>query len=178
VPALPNQRQEQFAVLVAQGVSQTEAARQVGYKTPSVDASRNMDKPKIRARIEELRPLVDQQIVERIADVVVPTREYVLGELRQVAERAKAANDRGALLRALELMGKEIGMFVQRTMTLESPLQGLSADQLLQLLAFTDAMGLPSRPAEAPDAVPQRPMIEGQAVDNPVNTRNGVQPDA
>jgi hypothetical protein len=53
-------------------------------------------------------------------------------------ETAKLASDRGAVNKGLELVGREIGMFVQRSMQIESPLQRLSADKLLSLLAIVE----------------------------------------
>ncbi len=44
-------------------------------------------------------------------------REWVLSRLAQNAEAALADNDRGAANRALELIGKEQGMFIERKET-------------------------------------------------------------
>ncbi len=60
-----------------------------------------------------------------------PTREWVLAELALNVEEAKAKGDRAAINRSLELIGREIGMFVERKVDIRSPLEGLSADQLM-----------------------------------------------
>jgi hypothetical protein len=81
---------------------------------------------------------VDIEKAKEIVRVNAPTREWVLRELVDQVEHAKLASDRGATLKGLELVGKEIGMFVQRSMAIESPLARLSADKLLALLALVD----------------------------------------
>ena len=62
----------------------------------------------------------------------------MLRELCDNVSRAKEAMDRGSVNQGLELVGRELGMFVQRTMAIESPLQRLPADRLLALLALVD----------------------------------------
>ena len=161
-----NARQEMFALLIAQGMSQLRAATEAGYKKPGVVSTRLMRDPDIQNRVAELRPVVSQELVRQTVAAIVPSREFVLRELMEVAAQAKEAKDRAALLRSLELMGKEVGMFVARTMAIESPLQGLSADRLTLLLRLVeDAQGdVASRVVAAPGAIGLKPMIEAEVV--------------
>jgi hypothetical protein len=58
-----------------------------------------------------------------------------IGEL--VAE-ARAAKDRGTAMRGLELLGKAAGIFIERTMDVKSPLEGLSAEQLVAIIRLAE----------------------------------------
>jgi hypothetical protein len=138
VGALRSPRREHFCLLIAQGNLATPAARKAGFKYPDKVASQMMRQPAVKARIAEMSERVDIEKAKEIVRVNAPTREWVLKELVDQVEHAKLASDRGATLKGLELVGKEIGMFVQRSMAIESPLARLSADKLLALLALVD----------------------------------------
>ena len=136
--ALRSARREQFCLLVAQGNLPVPAARKAGFKSADKVASQMMRQPAVKARIAEMSERVDIEKAKEIVRVNASTREWVLRELVDQVEHAKLASDRGATLKGLELVGKEIGMFVQRSMAIESPLARLSADKLLALLALVD----------------------------------------
>lgn len=143
-------KQEKFAQAVAGGVSPVEAYREVygaknrSAKTLGEDACRASKHPKIYARIEELRAKATEKVVAKLA----LTKEWVLSELVKVNAAAQAAepvldregNSTGeykanlaAANRALELIGKELGMFVDRKEIRTSPLDDLSHDDLVAL---------------------------------------------
>ena len=130
MPTLTNPRHEQFAALCAAGLSYSEAYVKAGYKPAgsSANASRLIadDKNGIKARIEELRVAVSEAAVIRAA----VDREWVLGKLKENVLRAMVAipvqdsegNPIGEYRyqgqvanRGLELLGKELGMFVERS---------------------------------------------------------------
>jgi len=136
--ALRSVRREQFCLLVAQGNTATVAAKKAGYSQPDKQAYQIMKQPAVKARIAEMGERVDLEKAKDIVRVAAPTREWVLRELMGNVETAKLAADRGAVNKGLELVGREIGMFVQRSMQIESPLQRLSADKLLSLLAIVE----------------------------------------
>jgi len=123
---------------VAQGNTAVVAATKAGYSNANKQAYQVLKQPAVKARIAEVSALIDQEKAKDIVRVAAPTREWVLRELVDQVEHAKLASDRGATLKGLELVGKEIGMFVQRSMAIESPLARLSADKLLALLALVD----------------------------------------
>jgi hypothetical protein len=131
-------RREQFCLFIAQGNTAVVAARKAGYSSPDKQAHQIMKQPAVKARIAEVSVLIDQEKAKDIVRVAAPTREWVLRELMGNVETAKLASDRGAVNKGLELVGREIGMFVQRSMQIESPLQRLSADKLLSLLAIVE----------------------------------------
>lgn len=118
---LPNARHERFAQALAAGKSADEAYREAGYKPSRSAASRLSANVNIQARVAEL--------LSRVAEGVVLSRQWVIERLVENANRAmqaEAAKDsdgaptgeyryEGSVAnRALELLGKELGMFVER----------------------------------------------------------------
>lgn len=109
-------KQEAFAQLVAKGSMLVEAYREAGYmpngsdKTQWEAASRLMANSKVLARVKQIQADIeeDRRTIERRRE------EYVLKRLQDEAERAETD---GARVRALELMGKTIGMFTDRVET-------------------------------------------------------------
>ncbi len=108
---LPNPRHEVFAQTVAKGASQAEAARVAGYseKSAKVAGSKLVSNPAVKVRIEELR---NRGAAVAVADVAI-SKEWVLQKLVTIAEQCtgKERYAPGAANKALELIGKEIGMF-------------------------------------------------------------------
>jgi len=103
---LQNPRHEQFARLVASGKTPRESFISMGYSPANAGscALRLSRIPKVRARIVEL-----QQIVTQTANAQAGMdRGWVLSELRKIAESGASESAR---VRALELCGKELGMF-------------------------------------------------------------------
>lgn len=105
--ALSNQRHERFAQELAKGKSASEAYIEAGYEESRSAASRLSANVNVQQRVAELK--------ERAAANVVVTREWVLEQLVDNAAKAKAAGDFGPSNQALNLVGKEIGMFVDRS---------------------------------------------------------------
>ena len=107
MPALSNARHERFAQELAKGKSASEAYVSAGYEESRSAASRLSANVNVQARLDELK--------ERAAANVSLTREWVLEQLVDNAAKAKAAGDFGPSNQALNLLGKELGMFVERT---------------------------------------------------------------
>lgn len=110
MPVLDNQRHEAFAQHLAKGMSADEAYQRAGYKQNRGNAIRMKANERIMKRVDELT----QSISETVIDQTAITRSWVLGKLHSIAtkqeEKAPAAANR-----ALELIGKELGMFVERS---------------------------------------------------------------
>ena len=171
-PDLGTKRQA-FCLAVAMGASQTEAAREAGYAHPGVAANKLMKQPAVRGRVAELRGMVDKEKARHISQVAEPTRAWVIAELCATVGWAKEAGDRAGTLKGLELVGRELGMFVQRSMVIESPLQRLPADKLLALLALVEeAVGLEQTVVSPkPTIVVPEPMtIEAEAEPEPMES--------
>lgn len=135
-----NERQEKFALLVAQGMSATKACSLAGYAVPRVHSAQLMKMASVQARLAELKPRMDEAKVRAVVALEMPTREWVISKLKSTVFAAETKGDRTAMLRGLELLGKELGMFVQRTMELKSPLDGLSAEEVLALVRALETL--------------------------------------
>lgn len=134
---LLNPKYEKFAQMLAAGKPVSEAFTEAGYATGTSRqlhkrANTLRNKPHVKARIDEL-------VAERLADMheenvqvrekVALSKEYVLTRLMENVERAMQAvpvlNSKGVPTgeyryegtvanKALELLGREMGMFIQK----------------------------------------------------------------
>lgn len=107
MPILSNARHERFAQELAKGLVPEDAYQAAGFKPARQNAHRLMTKDDVRARVEELK--------QRAAADVQVSREWVLEQLIDNAAKAKQAGDFGPSNQALNLIGKELGMFVERS---------------------------------------------------------------
>lgn len=132
MPILRNPRHERFAQELAQGKSATEAYVNAGFSHNPGNAGRLKTNENVKNRIEEIlseRNSIHEQGVERAIERLAVTKEWVISQLVENANRAMQATpvmsggkptgeyryDGGVANRALELLGKELGMFVERT---------------------------------------------------------------
>jgi phage terminase small subunit len=106
MPVLDNQRHEAFAQALAKGKSATEAYTEAGYKADRGAASRMSANVNVSARVTELQSMA--------AERVVLSREWIIAKLVENATKTQESNP-SASNKALELLGKEIGMFVDRS---------------------------------------------------------------
>jgi phage terminase small subunit len=125
MPVLKNAKQERFCQELTKGRSASEAYVLAGYSKNDGNAIRLKGNEKVRARVKELQERMAEKVVEKTA----LSKEWVLEKLQENLERAlqqrRARNDEGEEIgdftyqgnvanRALELIGKEMGMFVDR----------------------------------------------------------------
>jgi phage terminase small subunit len=139
MPALKNPTHESFAQAVASGKHRSSTAAYmavrpgVGLATARVKACVLMKSAVVRARIAEIDGRNDLQqeriteraaekLAERLAEKIAVTREFVIEQLLDNLKRAKSGEkfDGGTANRAAELLGKEIGMFVDRSENLNT----------------------------------------------------------
>ncbi len=151
---LKNSRHEHFAQLVASGQSPTKAYTLAGYSEKGAHASANrlLRVATVSARVTELQKAVSERAVEKAS----VDRAWVLAQLRENAERAMQAvevldskgkptgefrYEGGVANRALELIGKELGMFRERLEInfLDKLFERMTADEL-DLYARTGAL--------------------------------------
>lgn len=139
VPRLPksNEMMEAYAVHRARGLSGAAAAREAGYAHGSahVQGSKLDRHPTVRARVAELKAKMDERLVE----AVTADRGSILRGIGELVAEARAAKDRTTAMRGLELLGRASGLFIERTMAVTSPLEGLNADQLLAIIRLAEA---------------------------------------
>jgi phage terminase small subunit len=140
-------QEEGYARARAFGMSQLEAMALItGGKTKSVGAGSHYEKkPHVKARIEQLR----QEITERAVEKASVDRAWVLSRLKTVVNRCLQEEpvikngeptgeykfDSAGANRSLELLGKELGMFVERKQIQVNPLESLSDDDLMRIAA-------------------------------------------
>jgi len=132
VAVLPNARHEKFAQEIASGKTADESYVLAGYSENRHNAAKLARKEHIKARVAELlaeREHIHAQGTAKAIESVGLTKEWVITRLRENAERALQAipvtNGEGeptgeykyegnVANRALELLGKELGMFIDR----------------------------------------------------------------
>jgi phage terminase small subunit len=146
--ALLNQKHEQFAQKVAGGMSATQAYIECGYseKGAAGSASQLQNNPKVAKRIGELKEAIAkvatkhsgidkawvmQKLVEitkmgMAAEPVTDEEGNPIGEYKQ---NLAAAN------KSVELIGKELGMFIDRKEIRTGPLQDVPDEQLDAIIA-------------------------------------------
>ena len=143
---LKNPKHEHFAQLVANGVTNTEAAKTAGFseRRAMVTGSELAVRPEVIGRIAELRVMVTERITEKTGN----DKAWVMSQLVEVVQMAKAADpvrdnegnptgeykqNLAAANKALELIGKEFAMFVDRKEVRTGPLDGLEHEELKAL---------------------------------------------
>lgn len=129
MPVLDNQRWELFALGVSRGEQQIDAYLGAGYSKISAmkNAATLAKRPEVAARIEELKKMRAEVATIK----VVANKAWVMQQLTEVAIAAKADKQYAPCNRALELIGKEIGMFVERRDIQIDAYMGLSDKELI-----------------------------------------------
>ncbi len=149
-PRMVTIREEDFACNRANGMGLADAylALKTGTQSRKTakSAAINMQKrPTVKARITEIiqqrADMLNKAAVKAIARAAVD-KEWVLRELVKNVRRAKVAKKFDAVNRSLELIGKELAMFIDRKEIRTGPLTNLTDEQLIELTAALDA-GLP-----------------------------------
>lgn len=150
MPVLLNPKQEAACQARAKGLGPTEAYASAGYKPTSSSATRFFQYPHIAARVAEIieqRNKIEIMATQSAAEKLGLTKEWVLQRLMFNAERClrgtpvldAQGNHTGkysgtpqgqAANRALELVGREIGMFRAQVEADPGAYDNLSLDQL------------------------------------------------
>ena len=140
---LKNAKHEHFAQCMAKGVTATEAAVTAGFaeKRATVTGSELLARPEIKVRITELQRLATERVTEKTGI----DKAWVLKELVEVVKMGKQAEpvldnegnpvgeykqNLGAVNKALELVGKELGMFIDRSEVRTGPLDSMEHEEL------------------------------------------------
>jgi hypothetical protein len=141
LPVLNNSKVEHFARLVATGHSPAQAYAAAGYeeKTAYTCGPRLLKRPEVRSRVTELQQTVAQTSV----DAVIFNRERVLNRLSQLSHEAQRKGQYSTAARCEELIGKQLGMFVDRFQNLPTRVEDLPEelldDFIDQFAALADA---------------------------------------
>src|SRR5437762_2549775 len=123
MPILDDPRHERFVQALAEGVPQGKAYLDAGFQASNpeslkANASRLRARPEVRERLHDI--LLGGA---RLAEI---TSADVMRMLLQDHDMATEKKHFGAAIRALELIGRQIGMFVDRREVRVSPLDDLS----------------------------------------------------
>jgi phage terminase small subunit len=115
MPVLPNERHEKFAQFLAMGKPRIEAHELSGYSPNRANASTLARQPHIKSRIAELQEHAGQIAVQVAAVTTGISKSWVLEKLRENALKGLREKKASSVAnRALELIGREIGMFLER----------------------------------------------------------------
>ncbi|MBA1156921.1 hypothetical protein [Microvirga mediterraneensis] len=133
MPALANNRHEIFAQELAKGKSQVEAYETAGFKNGQKNAHRLGTDEGILRRVAEIqseRAEMDRKATEKATEALAIDKQWVMARLVENVDRAMQAEAvldnegkptgeykyQGSVAnKALELLGKELGMFIERT---------------------------------------------------------------
>ena len=176
---LKNAKHEHFAQLVSNGEAATRAYVLAGYseKGAHASATRLLRNAEICSRVAQLRARKEakheQAVTAVVADAAVD-KAWVLRNLTQIVKmgmavepvRDEEGNELGELKaanlpaanKALELVGKELGMFIDRKEIRTGELDGLGHDDLKQLRDAITALGGAGQAAGAFSAGEGRPI--------------------
>lgn len=174
MPALRDPRHEIFAQQLAAGKSKTQAYIAAGYAHNPPNATRFAKIQGIKDRVEELLEARGKQMEQLWTTQVRRsgiTRQSVLERLNEIIDRCMektpitdahgrpTGNYRWlptAALRGLEMLGKELGMFVdKRHLSVTSDLDKMTDDQLSEHIAFLEReAGIRARSPPLIDATP------------------------
>lgn len=138
---LTNPKWEAFAVAYAEHGNGTRAAIDAGYSEGSNKNSAAqrgvwlLKKQEVKARIDQIREGIRRKALASSSI----SRTWILEKMKENAEIALERGDRAAANRALELLGREYGLFTEKKVILAGPLEALDARQLQRLLALAQA---------------------------------------
>jgi phage terminase small subunit len=110
---LRNPRHEKFSQLLASGVNATRAYVSCGYSENGAaqSASNLLKNTEVAARISELKEMAAYSSAQES----VLNRTRVLHRLDHLSRKAEEAGQLSVAARCEELLGKELGMFVERS---------------------------------------------------------------
>lgn len=151
-------KQEHFAQFIVNGVNATDAAIGAGYseRRAAITGCELLKDRNVSVRITELRALASERVTEKTGI----DKAWVMNQLVEVVQMGKAAepvrdnegNPTGeykqnlaAANKALELIGKEFAMFVDRKEVRTGPLDGLEHEELKALNEALSTLAEPSR---------------------------------
>jgi hypothetical protein len=115
--ALKNARHERFAQEIANGQSPVAAYETAGFKADFRNAKRLRERPEVGQRIDAILTEREKRAaasIERAIERTAITKADVLAMLMDDRKLAREKGQASAAIRAAELLGKELGMFIDR----------------------------------------------------------------
>ena len=154
MPVLRNVKHEKFAQEIANGKNSLEAYKCVGFKPDQRNADRLRAREDVGRRIDEILTERNRRLTlstERAIEKAAITKADVIGMLIEDRALARANVQASAAIRAAELLGKELGMFINRTeQGRPGEFDGLNREEMEQhLVDELVAGGIPEKTARA-----------------------------
>lgn len=116
---LRNPKHEAFAQAIAKGTPLLSAYILAGYKEDAPNATRLAKHDKVVNRVNEILTRRDNLLTGqevKAANAAGVSKTWVMQRMVREAENADRASER---VRALELVGKELGMFINRSVSVD-----------------------------------------------------------
>lgn len=155
MPILRNARHERFCQAIVSGQVPEKAYETAGFKRNRGNAHTLKQRQIVSNRIAELLAEMEAQRkreVNRASEKAAVTKADVLRMLVEDREMARQKNQLGPAVRAAELLGKELGMFIDRQLRKDTDdIFETMDDAELRRLALERARQLSSDDSE-PDA--------------------------
>ena len=169
-PELRNLQHEMFCRAYIRGMTGTQAAIEAGYSHSNAGphASRLLARPDVKRRIATLRDM--HGLTPRKPAKI--DKQWVMESLVRNVENALAANDRASANRGLELLGREYGLFTERRVVQQDPLDGLTAEQLQLLLAVSSSRPMSEVLSIGSALIDVTPVERGYREDNAIHNDN------
>ena len=118
---------EKFLVNYVHGdMTQTQAAREVGFKNPGVSAVQMLNSPRVKERLEEMREELERKFGVTLAKSV--------RDLQKIRDEAWAEKKYSAAIKAEELRLKTTGLLVTRSHVTYQEVEKLSREQIMEKL--------------------------------------------
>ncbi len=136
----------------------------VGDAPPPANASRLQRQDSIRRRVEEildLKQCATDRAVATAAERAGVDQYWVLRQLRINATMAMRRNDRAAAARSLELLGKHLGLFIDKK-SIDISYIDDADEYLAEIMAIVDAKTVEHEPA--PLAIGHEPTEQDDSV--------------
>lgn len=157
---LKNARHERFAQALAMGRSKCDAYADAGFKYHGGNAAALAKKSDIQKRVAELLAWGEKSVDSSVTKAAI-SKEWVIDKLRSIAERCVEVAegkklDAAGANRALELLGRELGMFVERREVKHGTIDDLDSAARDELLSAIDRE-LASRAGQHPESGGTKP---------------------
>lgn len=124
---LKPQQQQFLDFYLHKDMTQTEAARQAGYKNPSVSAVRLLRNPVVQERLQEMRLEAQARYGVHI--------DKSMRDLKKIRDEAWQAGKYSEAIRAEELRLKASGLLINKQHIVKEDITGKTRDELLGKLS-------------------------------------------
>jgi phage terminase small subunit len=156
VPVLKNPRYERFSQFIACGIRPAEAYISLGYskKGAPQSAAKLLQRPDVRNRIEEILTSTAQSVAAEVAF----DQQRVLSRLDVLGRKAEELKQISAAVRCEELIGKERGMFVERSEQVKKirSIRDMDVEELETLVAEAEQHAKLKDAQQTPSQIPKQ----------------------